>query len=108
MKKDYNYIGENEPKPSTGGAVNFIKELLVAGSAGNATSTGLKWGVGTVLTKTVFRRLPAPLNFVVPIIAEKVITKETIDGGREILLKGLKWVKKVTDDKPVSTIQQYN
>ncbi|WP_221390660.1 hypothetical protein [Dyadobacter sp. NIV53] len=107
MKKYDNNLHHNEQKQTSGGAVNLIKDLLIA-SSGNAASTGLKWGVGTALTKTVFRRLPAPLNFVVPIIAEKIITKDTVDSGREILLKGLRWVKKATDEKPEVKLQPYN
>ena len=99
MKRNHNYLDKDQQKPTSGSAVGFIKDLLAAGS-GNAANTGLKWGVGSVLTKTVFRRLPAPLNFVVPLIAERVITEQTIDSGREILLKGLRWVKKATDEKP--------
>ena len=99
MKRNYNYLNKDQQKSGTTGTVGFIKDLLAAGS-GKAANTGLKWGVGSVLTKTVFRRLPAPLNFIVPLIAERVITEQTIDSGREVLLKGLRWVKKATDEKP--------
>lgn len=102
MKSNQNYISKNQPKSSSG-TINFVKELLAAGT-GKAAHNGAKWGVGAVLTKTVFRRLPAPLNFVVPIIADKIITEQTVDSGREILLKGLRWIKKATDEKPVSAL----
>lgn len=101
--KNYNK-DQHQQKP--GGVVNIIKDLLVAGS-GTQANTGLKWGVGNVLTRTVLKRLPTPLNFVVPIIAEKLINKDTVDTGRDVLIKGLKWVKKVTDEKPVTTLQEY-
>lgn len=102
MKNNQNYIGRDRQK-SPSGTMDFIKEVLAAGS-GRAASNGAKWGVGAVLTKTVFRRLPAPLNFVVPIIADKIITQKSVDSGRELLLKGLRWIKKATDEDPVLTI----
>ena len=102
MKSNQDYISKDQSRSSSG-AGSFIKDFLAAGT-GKAAHNGAKWGVGAVLTKTVFRRLPAPLNFVVPIIADRIITEQTIDGGREILLKGLRWIKKATDEKPVSKL----
>ena len=80
-----------------GAATGYVRSLLTAGPEG-AVGKGLELGLGAVLAKTVLKRLPVPFNFVAPYIAEKVIMKHGVDGGREILLKGLRWVKKVTDE----------
>ncbi len=82
---------------TVGVATTYLKDLLTAGPQG-ALGKGVELGMGAVLAKTLLKRLPPPFNFVAPIVAEKVIMKHGIEGGREILLKGLKWVKKVTDD----------
>lgn len=81
------------------GTVNYVRDLLTAGPGG-ATGKGLELGVGAVLARTALKSLPAPLNFLAPLIAEKVIMKHGVDGGRELLLVGLRWLKKVTDEKP--------
>ncbi|TLU99198.1 hypothetical protein [Dyadobacter luticola] len=64
------------------------------------SSSTIEKGVSNVLVKTVLRRLPAPLNLVAPLVVEKALVQYGIPEGREILLKGLKWVKKMTDEKP--------
>lgn len=58
-------------------------------------------GVNAILAKTALRRLPPPLNFVVPLVVKNVIVKHGVPEGRELLLKGLRWVKKNTEEKPV-------
>lgn len=73
--------------------------MLAAGAPG-AAGQGLGIGVGAVLARTALKRLPAPLNFVVPMVVEKVILKHGVEEGRELLLKGLRWVKKATDETP--------
>jgi hypothetical protein len=93
-------ISESEKFSNT---VNYIKDLLTAGPQG-ATGKGMELGIGAVLARTALKRLPVPLNFVAPMIAEKVIMKYGVEEGRELLLKGLRWVKKATDEKPVSRI----
>jgi hypothetical protein len=79
-------------------ATNYMKEVFNTGPKG-VVGKGLEMGVGAVLAKTVLRRLPVPFNFLVPLVAEKVILKHGVDGGREVLLKGLRWVQKVTEAK---------
>jgi hypothetical protein len=39
---------------------------------------------------------------VVPLIVKNVIVKHGVPEGRELLLKGLRWVKRNTDEKPVN------
>lgn len=86
-------------KDSLANAATYVKNLLVSGPDG-ATGKGLELGVGAILAKTVLKRLPVPFNYVVPFVAEKIIMKHGVESGREVLLSGLRWVKKVTDEKP--------
>ena len=99
MKKKEKHFEVDQYKSSLAEAVTYAKQLLTAGPEG-AVGKGIELGVGAALAKTVLRRLPAPLNFVVPYVAEKMIMKHGVEAGREVLLKGLKWVKKATDEKP--------
>lgn len=79
-------------------ATDYVKDLLMVSAPGGAAGKGIELGVGAVLAKTVLKRLPVPLNFLVPIIIEKVILKHGVEEGREVLLKGLRWIKAATDD----------
>ena len=90
--------GKKAAKSSTGNPLNFVKDII----GGNSGSSGseIANGVRTVLSKTLLKSLPAPLNLIAPVIVEKVIMKYGVEEGREVLLKGLRWVKKVTDEKP--------
>ncbi|TLU94514.1 hypothetical protein [Dyadobacter sediminis] len=77
-----------------------MRDLFLEGSKG-ITGKGNASGIGAILTSTAFKGLPAPLRFLAPIVVEKVIIKHGVPQGRELLLKGLRWVKKATDEKPV-------
>jgi hypothetical protein len=85
-------------------ATNYIKELASTGTD-SVVGKGLEMGVGAVLAKTVLRRLPVPLNFIAPLVAEKIILKHGVEGGREVLLKGLRWVQSVTEEKDKTEVQ---
>jgi hypothetical protein len=89
---------EEKPIENT---VNFVKKMFLSGPE-STSGKGLEMGVNALLGKTVLRRLPPPLNYVVPLVVKNVIIKHGVPEGRELLLKGLKWVKKKTDDKPAS------
>ena len=80
-------------------ATSYIKDLLGSSAPGGVAGNGLEIGVGAALSKTLLKRLPVPLNFIAPIIVEKVILKYGVEEGREVLIKGLKWIKKTTDEK---------
>jgi hypothetical protein len=77
-------------------ATDYLKDILSQNSDQTARM-GLELGVSALLAKTVLRRLPLPFNLLVPIVAEKIILKHGVDTGRDLLLKGLRWVKKRTD-----------
>ncbi|MCF0059701.1 hypothetical protein [Dyadobacter sp. CY356] len=80
-------------------ASSYVKELFSATAPGGLAGKGLELGVGAALAKTVLKRLPVPFNYIAPIIVEKVILKYGVEEGREVLLKGLRWIKKSTDEK---------
>jgi hypothetical protein len=80
-------------------AKDYVTDLLMVSPPGGAAGKGLELGVGAVLAKTVLKRLPVPFNFLAPVIIEKVILKHGVEEGREVLLKGLRWIKAATDDE---------
>lgn len=80
-------------------ASSYVKDLFMISAPGGLAGKGIEMGVGAALAKTVLKRLPVPLNFIAPIIVEKVILKHGVEEGREVLLKGLRWIKKATDEK---------
>lgn len=100
METELTISENNKPKSKVSNTVNYVKDLLAPSPQG-MSGVGLEMGIGTVLARTALKRLPAPFNVVVPLAMEKVILKYGIPEGREILLRGLRWVKKATDEKPV-------
>lgn len=100
MKKDKTeeVIPEAENHSAIKSVVNYATQLINAGPSGMA-GKGVELGVSTILGKTVLKSLPTPLNFVAPFLIEKVIMKHGVDEGRDLLIKGLKWVKQLTEDK---------
>jgi hypothetical protein len=85
-------------------ATEYVRELLVAGPEG-AVGKGMELGVGAMLARTFLKRLPVPFNFIVPLVTEKVIMKHGVETGREVLLKGLRWVKKATAERPEDELE---
>lgn len=79
---------------------SYAKDLFSASVPGGVAGKGVEFGMGAILAKTALKRLPVPFNLIAPVIVEKVILKHGAEEGREILLKGLRWIKKVTDDTP--------
>ena len=92
-----NKTKNQKPGSSLLSIANYAKNLLTTSAPGVA-GKGVEIGVGTMLAKTAFKRLPVPLNFLAPIIVEKVILTHGVEEGREILLKGLRWIKEATDE----------
>lgn len=86
-------------KASMAGPFDYLKDLMTAGPDGPA-GRGVEMGLSAVLARTALKRLPVPFNLVVPLVVERVLMKHGIEEGREILLKGLRWVKKATDEEP--------
>ncbi|GGN00912.1 hypothetical protein GCM10010967_39060 [Dyadobacter beijingensis] len=81
-------------------AIGYVKDLMASGPSG-VTGRGMEIGLGALLGRTALRRLPVPFNFIAPLVIEKVIMKHGVEEGRELLLKGLYWVKNATEDKPL-------
>ncbi len=90
-------------KETVSGTVDYFKDLMAAGPTG-ITGRGVEIGLGALLGRTVLRRLPAPFNLIAPLLIEKVIMKHGVEEGRELLLKGLYWVKNATDEKPLQPV----
>ena len=84
--------------------LDYVKNLFSSGSS-SGNSKNVQMGVRAVLAQTALRRLPPPLNMVLPMVVEKVILKYGVTEGKEVLLKGLHWVKKVTDEKPENPLK---
>ncbi|WP_353717887.1 hypothetical protein [Dyadobacter sp. 676] len=87
-------------KDTVSGTVGYFKDLMAAGPEG-AAGRGMEIGLGALLGRTALRRLPAPFNLLAPLLIEKVIMKHGVEEGRELLLKGLYWVRNATEDKPL-------
>lgn len=87
-------------RETVSGTVDYFKDLMAAGPDGVA-GRGVEIGLGALLGRTALRRLPAPFNLIAPLLIEKVIMKHGVEEGRELLLKGLYWVKNATDEKPM-------
>ena len=79
-------------------AASYAKDLLSVSAPGGVAGKGVELGMGAMLAKTALKRLPVPFNFLAPIIVEKVILKHGVEEGREMLLKGLRWIKNATDE----------
>ena len=75
--------------------LNYSKELISSGPD-TAVGKGIELSISTILGKTLTKSLPAPLNFAVPFILEKLILLHGVDAGRDALITALKWVKMKT------------
>lgn len=94
---------QEEVKPLntiTSAAKYMLTNKAIADSKNSLMGHGIQFGVNTLLAKTAFRGLPGPLSVVVPHVLENVAINYTKDHGRDWLIKGLRWVKKITDEKP--------
>ena len=87
-------------KETVSETVDYFKELMAAGPDGIA-GRSMEIGLGALLGRTALRRLPAPFNLIAPLLIEKFIMKHGVEEGRELLLRGLYWVKNATDEKPL-------
>lgn len=59
---------------------------------------GLQLGLNAILAKTALRALPTPLNIILPHVIENVALNYTEKNGRDWLIKGLRWIKEITED----------
>ncbi len=84
--------------------IDYSKELMSAGPD-SPVGKGLELSLSTVIGKTLTKRLPVPLNYVVPLVFEKVILLHGVDAGRDVLINVLRWVKLKTEpDTPVISV----
>lgn len=79
-------------------AKNLFTNRMVGKGKKGLMGNGLQLGLNALLAKTALRALPTPLNILVPYVIENVALNYTEKNGRDWLIQGLRWVKKVTDE----------
>lgn len=62
---------------------------------------GVQLGFNALLSRTILRRLPFPLNLVLPHALENVAINFVDANGRDYLIKALEWVKEITEEDEV-------
>lgn len=78
----------------------FTNPLVKKSKKNGLVGTGVQMGINAVLGKVVFKRLPTPLNIVLPHLVQNVALNYTNKNGRDWLIKGLRWIKDITEEKP--------
>ncbi len=86
-------------------AADWTGNMLVNKHQG-IVSRGLQLGVNAMLAKTVLRRLPVPFNFILPYIAQNLVTNYAHEHSEELLVRFLKTVKRLTDEKETEDVLQ--
>jgi hypothetical protein len=81
-------------------ASTMFTNPLVKKSKRGLVGTGVQMGINAVLGKTILKRLPTPLNIIVPHVVQNVALNYTEKNGRDWLIKGLRWIKDITEEKP--------
>ncbi|MPR32752.1 hypothetical protein [Salmonirosea aquatica] len=81
-------------------AGNLLTNRMVGKGKKGLIGNGLQLGLNAVLATTALRSLPTPLNMILPQVIENAALNYTKKNGRDWLIKGLRWVKKVTDETP--------
>lgn len=90
---------ETKPIRMVGSIVkNLFTNRLVGKGKKGLVGNGLQLGLNAILAKTALRSLPAPLNILLPHVIENVALNYTEKNGREWLIKGLRWIKKITEE----------
>lgn len=77
----------------------FMNKMAGKGPKG-LLGNGIQLGFNAIMAKTALRRLPTPLNIIVPQILQNVVINYTQEHGRDWLIAGLRWVKRVTEEPP--------
>jgi hypothetical protein len=82
-------------------AENLFTNKVVGKGAKGLLGNGIQLGFNAVMAKTALRRLPTPLNIIVPQVLQNVTLNYIQEHGRDWLIAGLRWFKKVTEsDEP--------
>lgn len=79
-------------------AQNLFTNRLVGKGKKGLVGNGLQLGLNAILAKTALKALPTPLNIILPHVIENVALNYTEKNGRDWLIKGLRWIKEVTED----------
>lgn len=83
-------------------AGNMFTNRAVGKGKKGLIGQGVQLGLNAVIARTALRRLPLPLNIVLPHVLQNVAINYTQKNGKDWLIKGLRWVKKITEEKPES------
>ncbi|GAB3172369.1 hypothetical protein [Telluribacter humicola] len=97
LKEDTDtWLGETEPVRR----VTFLMGDLFKNRYQGVMAKSIQAGVTAVMGKTVLRKLPTPLNYIVPHMINNAIVNYTNRHGEKWLIMGLRWLKDVTEEKP--------
>ncbi|MFT4033135.1 MAG: hypothetical protein QM669_12000 [Siphonobacter sp.] len=67
---------------------------------------GVARGVDLLLRQTPIGRAAWPIRFIIPFVVKRVASNYVNKTDRtEVLIKSLRWVKRVTDEKPVDIVR---
>ncbi len=80
-------------------AKNMFSNQLIGKGKKGLIGKGVQLGVNSVLAQTALKGLPLPIRFLLPQVVENVAINYTNTNGREWLIKGLRWIKKITEEK---------
>jgi hypothetical protein len=87
-------------------AADVASNMIVNKHQGLA-SKGLQLGVNAIIAKTVLRRLPVPLNFILPYVAQNLVINYAHEHSEGLLVKFLKIVKHLTEEEKHEERLQY-
>ncbi len=97
LKEDTDtWLGETEPVRR----VTFLMGDLFKNRYQGVMAKGIQAGVTAIMGKTILRKLPTPLNYIVPHMVNNAIVNYTNRHGEQWLIMGLRWLKDVTEEKP--------
>lgn len=88
---------EEEIKPLKN-AAELVSNMVVSKHQG-VVSKGIQLGVNAIVAKTVLRKLPLPLNFILPYILQNLATNYAHEHSEAVVVRFLKIVKKLTDEE---------
>lgn len=76
----------------------FTNKLTGSKGKKGLIGKGVQLGFNALLSKTVLKRLPFPLNLFLPHALENVAINFVDSNGRDYLIKALEWVKEITEE----------
>lgn len=81
-------------------AKNLFSNKLTGGTGKKGLiGKGVQLGFNALLSRTILKRLPFPLNLFLPHAIENAAINFVDSNGRDYLIKALEWVKEITEEK---------